>query len=208
MVELTKKHEQLRRRRKLYQKCVFLFNREVPIYSLQYLVMSFGGTFLTQDDVDENSSLKYTHHVIDRPLKHKQANIEYVQPQYVVDCLNNLFLLPTGQYAPGAALPAHLSPFIDNEKEGYVPDRQKEIAHLKGEEIVDSESESEAEEQQPKKKAPVAKKAKEAEMEEESGGDGKGDADSSSEEDDESEEEVAMTKEQKRAVNAKLKKDL
>lgn len=71
MIELTKKNDMLKRRRKLFSKCVFLFNREVPIYSLQYLVMSFGGTFITLDDLDSDESLKYTHHVIDRPLKHK-----------------------------------------------------------------------------------------------------------------------------------------
>lgn len=95
MIELTKKHEALRRRRKLFSKCVFLMNREVPIYSLQYLSMSFGGTFITLDDLDTNPKLKYTHHVIDRPLKVKKSNVEYVQPQYLVDSLNNLFLLPT-----------------------------------------------------------------------------------------------------------------
>lgn len=70
-MELTKKNDILKRRRKLYQKCVFLFNREIPIYSLQYLVLSFGGTFLTLDDIDSNPDSKYTHHVIDRPLKTK-----------------------------------------------------------------------------------------------------------------------------------------
>lgn len=86
---------------------------------------------------------------MDRPLTasilDKKANLEYVQPQYLVDCLNNQFLLPTSQYRPGNPPPAHLSPFIDNEKEGYVPMRQKEIAHLKGEEVVESSSDSEEE---------------------------------------------------------------
>jgi pescadillo protein len=214
MVELNKKHESLKRRRKMYSKCVFLFNREVPIYALQYLVMSFGGTFITQDDLDLKPELKYTHHVIDRPLRTKLNNIEYIQPQYIVDSLNNLYLLPTSQYAPGVSLPAHLSPFTDNEKEGYVPNRQKEIAHLKGEEII--ESEEEEEEEQPKK--PVAKakaektKAKKAEevVEEEEEADGKGDADSSEDEEasESQEEDVAMTQAERRAANAKLKRDL
>lgn len=76
-----------------------------------------------------------------------------------MDSLNNLYLLPTSQYSPGAALPAHLSPFVDNEKEGYVPNRQKEISHLKGEEVFDSESEEE-------EPAPTLKEKKKADKEE------------------------------------------
>jgi len=56
-----------------------LFNREIPIYALQYLSLSFGGTFYTQDELDENPKLKITHHIMDRPLNTKKAdNREYV----------------------------------------------------------------------------------------------------------------------------------
>ena len=89
---------------------------------------------------------------MDRPLAGKlQTNREYVQPQWIVDSLNNLFLLPTGAYKPGHALPPHLSPFVENQKEGYVPSRQKEINQLKGEDDFDvDESEEEEEELAPK----------------------------------------------------------
>lgn len=63
--------------------------------------------------------------------------------------MNNLYLLPTSQYKPGVPPPPHLSPFTDNQQEGYVPSRQKEIMHMKGEEVVD-DAESSAEEE-PKK---------------------------------------------------------
>jgi pescadillo protein len=201
MVELNKKHEQLKRQRKLFSKCTFLFNREVPIYSLQYLVLSFGGAFLTQDDLDSNSKAKYTHHVLDRLSFAKTTNVEYIQPQYLIDSLNNLFLLPTSQYGPGTPLPAHLSPFVDNAKEGYIPNRAKEISHLKGEEVVESESEEE-EEVKPTKKA-----SKKAAEKQETNDKVKGDADSS-EEDEESEQDVAATQAEKKKANAKLKKDL
>jgi len=65
-----------------------------------------------------------------------RQNKEFIQPQYIMDSINSLYLLPTSQYKPGTAPPAHLSPFVDNEQEGYVPMRQKEIQHLKGEEVV------------------------------------------------------------------------
>ena len=45
------------------------------------------------------------------------------------------------------APPPHLSPFVDNVQEGYMPNRQMEINHLKGEEFdeVDNDSEEELE---------------------------------------------------------------
>lgn len=60
----------------------------------------------------------------------------------MVDSINNLILLPTTQYIPGKPLPPHLSPFIDGQKEGYIPQREKEIASLKGIEIVEEDEES------------------------------------------------------------------
>jgi len=65
----------------------------------------------------------------------------------VYDSLNNAILLPTKEYAPGKValikmynnlikiLPPHLSPFVNDEEEGYVPERKKEINKIKGESI-------------------------------------------------------------------------
>lgn len=173
--------------------------------------MSFGGQFVSGDQDDS----KVTHFVMDRPVSdaflNANQNKEFVQPQYIVDCVNNLYLLPTSQYRPGTPPPAHLSPFIDNEQEGYIPMRHKEIQHLKGEEVVESEEEDEemVEEVKPKKapkkvaekktvenKAPVKR--------------GKGDADSSSDEAESSDDgaPVAQTAQERKKANDKIKKDL
>ena len=87
--------------------------------------------------------------------------------------------------------------------------RSKEIMHLKGEEVMESD-ESEAEEEAPVKKKSQSKKDKEKEpAEEEPIKKGKGDADSSSDEGMDSEEDdIPTQKASKKAANAKLKKDL
>lgn len=206
---LNQKEEQIKRQRELFNKCTFLLNRETPIYILQYLILSFGGSYATEEDVEYLKTHKVTHHVIDRPLAGAKLDStkEYVQPQWIADSLNNLFLLPTQTYRPGQAPPPHLSPFVDNSKEGYVPTRQKEINQLKGE-IVESEEEEEnddvAEEpvqvsNKAEVKPVVAKKVPV-----------KGDADSSSEEEDSEDEAVivAKNKQLKQAKNQKIKKEL
>ena len=50
MKKLTKKEETNKKQRELFSKCCFLLNRETPIYSLQYLILSFGGAFATDDE--------------------------------------------------------------------------------------------------------------------------------------------------------------
>jgi len=69
-----------------------------------------------------------THHVVDRPVDQfdKREGREYIQPQWIFDSFNTGCLLLVGPYAPGRAPPPHLSPFVDDKAEGYVP-RQREI---------------------------------------------------------------------------------
>ena len=113
---------------------------------------------------------------MDRPLpadilaSTENKGKEFIQPQYLADSVNNLVLLPTRPYKPGIAAPPHLSPFVDNSEQGYVPDRQREINNLTG--VVTAEPAEQSEE---------SDEEMENESEEESD-DGKGDADSSSEE--------------------------
>ena len=80
MKKLNQKEDQNKKQRQLFNKCVFLLNRETPIYILQHLILSFGGSFVTDEDLDSTKT-KITHHVIDRPLNGKlDSTKEYIQP--------------------------------------------------------------------------------------------------------------------------------
>ena len=45
---------------------------------------------------------------MDRPVTGIDKSKEYVQPQYIVDSINNLFLLPTKPYMPGIVSNQHI----------------------------------------------------------------------------------------------------
>jgi len=52
-----------------------------------------------------------------------------VQPQWVFDCVNVRYLLPVDDYAPGATLPPHLSPFVEEKEGDYIPpERAQQLA--------------------------------------------------------------------------------
>jgi pescadillo protein len=59
-----------------------------------------------------------------------------------------MLLLPIAKYSVGAALPPHLSPWVDNEEEGYKPAYAEEIERLKAGESVDTvDAEKEADDE-------------------------------------------------------------
>lgn len=61
--------------------------------------------------------------IVDRPTQgHKFLSRQYVQPQWVFDSANFRVLAKAELYAVGMVPPPHLSPFVQNEEEGYVPD--------------------------------------------------------------------------------------
>lgn len=131
----------------LFTKLVFFCSREVPTYSLEFVILCFGGTVTSDDDASFNPA-KVTHVITDRdPSFIKfEKNKEYIQPQWVYDSINNKVLLPVKDYAPGKPLPPHLSPFVTSKDEAYKPDRQKEIENLNGAVINDDDALEEEEE--------------------------------------------------------------
>ena len=53
------------------------------------------------------------------------ANKEYVQPQWVLDCINSAKLLSIADYEPGKKLPAHISPFYEFSEDGHIKVNKK-----------------------------------------------------------------------------------
>lgn len=118
----------------LFKGLKFFINREVPREPLVLIIRSFGGKVswdkglfagATFDETDET----ITHQIVDRPQVSKQyMSRDYIQPQYVFDCVNQMTLLPVNKYFIGAVLPAHLSPFVDpNREEIYIPPEEKAL---------------------------------------------------------------------------------
>ena len=119
----------------LFSGLVFFINREVPLDWLQLCITAFGGRVGWEGALSpiKAADQRVTHHLVDRPMQSAGLQSrEYVQPQWVFDCINAKVLLPTRLYGPGQKLPPHLSPFVDDEREGYLPQYREEIRRIQG----------------------------------------------------------------------------
>lgn len=194
------------KRRRLFSGLTFFLSREVPRGYLELVCLAFGGKVGWEgpNSPVSASDPTITHHIIDRPkLPASYNNLpksrEYIQPQWILDCANFIFLLPIGKYAVGATLPPHLSPWVDNEEEGYKPAYAEEIERLKnGEPAIIEEPEESA------KVDETASEASEEEARAESM-----DEDPNKEDSDEEEEEVVDKKklEARKAKAAKRRRE-
>jgi pescadillo protein len=144
----------------LFAPYYFYISRECPRSVIEFVLRSFGASAaqIGWDEVSGAGSAfkeddpRITHHVIDRPVVNKERHTSgkrvYVQPQWVIDCVNLKKILGASLYAPGQTLPPHLSPFVDNEeiqrRGGYVP-AEAAIGGVSTNVVVNDESDSEEE---------------------------------------------------------------
>ena len=133
--------------KQLFEGLIFFISRESVPDHMAFVVKCLGGSIAPSVE-----SPGVTHYVVDRPTlpmgEKKLDTIEYIQPQYIFDCLNARVLLPVEAYGIGVRCPPHISPFTtsirNNENEfslkervehrdsflGDVPDRVHEVRRL------------------------------------------------------------------------------
>ncbi|KAG7450348.1 uncharacterized protein BT62DRAFT_943254 [Guyanagaster necrorhizus] len=136
----------------LFAPYTFFLSRETSRPIFEFLVRSFGGRIGWESSCGDGSPFSssddsITHVIIDRPVvertdetpeeRQRRLRRKYVQPQWVVDCINAGNILLEEPYAQGKTLPPHLSPF--GEYEGaYNP-----AVGIGAQEVAEEESEVE-----------------------------------------------------------------
>jgi pescadillo len=138
--------DEVLKRKRLFAGLTFFMSREVPRGYLELVGLAYGAKVGWEgpDSPIAMNDPSVTHHIVDRPMLPASYDAlpksrEYVQPQWILDCANFLFLLPIARYGVGVVLPPHLSPWVDDEEEGYKPKYAEEIERLKNGESVDPE---------------------------------------------------------------------
>ncbi|POY69898.1 hypothetical protein BMF94_7096 [Rhodotorula taiwanensis] len=146
----------------LFAPYFFYISREVTRPTLEFVIRSFGGrvgwdAVLGAGSPYKEDDPRITHHVLDRPVLPETfashpGKRAYIQPQWVIDCINRKVLLPTDEYKPGSVLPPHLSPFVDEdevrERGGYVPAEASAALEAAAMEEDDDEDEDDDEEEE------------------------------------------------------------
>ncbi|WCJ41863.1 pescadillo-related [Euphorbia peplus] len=110
---------------------------QVPVVeSLIFVILAFGGLVSWDEDgapfMEADQSI--THQLVHVPTKgQKYPSRLYVLRQWIYDCVNARVILPTDEYLVGRKPPPHLSPFVDNEAKGNVPECAETIEGLPAE---------------------------------------------------------------------------
>jgi len=168
---IAERIQSLQKLKTLFSGLNFFLNREVPKESLTLIIRSCGGG-VSWDGCPaakyDASSDSVTHQIVDRNMDNKLImNRVYVQPQWIFDCFNACRLLPAEKYIPGAVLPPHLSPFVEEKPGEYVPperitqlkDSGQDISHLLAERITEQQPSGKASKRQKAKFTPVGEES-------------------------------------------------
>ena len=124
-----------------FHSLTFFVSRECNPTQLGFVLRNLGCGIAKEYTAED-----LTHYVIDRPSvpfsEAKRDHVDYVQPQYVFDCLNQARILPVAGYGIGAHCPPHVSPFVQEDE---LPAEDVPIARDAIAEIEEEASESERE---------------------------------------------------------------
>jgi pescadillo len=193
------------KRKRLFEGLTFFLSREVPRGYLELVCLAYGAKVGWEGDNSPISikDASITHHIVDRPMVPASYDAlpksrEFLQPQWILDCSNFLFLLPITRYAVGSTLPPHLSPWVDDKEEGYRPQYAGEIERMKnGESIEEIEIEKD-EEIRPTKQEKVEDSGADELVDESNDVDSVGREEEDPAEEDESDSETAQQKLEKK----------
>lgn len=148
----------------LFSNFTFFLSRETPRQPLEFILRAFGCKRIGWDAVLGDGAFTHneldpsiTHQVVDRPPiivnPGEDEQVEdnqtaqrlrpgsrvpgrtYVQPQWIWDSVNDEELKRPDLYAPGASLPAHLSPFVKKVQGQYDPSAPLNEQEREGEEL-------------------------------------------------------------------------
>ncbi|KAK4166815.1 Pescadillo [Cladorrhinum sp. PSN259] len=235
---------------KLFSNFTFFLSRETPRQSIEFILRAFGCKRIGWDSVlgegaftTDESDPSITHQIVDRPVVQAAMDEDegdgednqtsrklgpnqrypgriYVQPQWVWDSVNDEELKSPELYAPGAALPPHLSPFVKPTQGQYDPTVPLQEQQTEGEaldaEIEDAmEEQEEGDDSEVENDMHVASDNDEEDGEDEEDGDEQEDEEEGDEEDDaalerqrELEAEISGKKVKSKQVDAKTKAKL
>lgn len=129
--KIVEKEEENKKINNLFKDYIFYISREVNKEIFGLIILSCGGVY--GDDSDSSAfkedDKRITHYIVDKPKEFIEIrkNKEYVQPQWIFDCVNKRTILPVGNYAPDKKLPPHISPFYEVDDEGkYIYENEEE----------------------------------------------------------------------------------
>ncbi|EJT97886.1 hypothetical protein DACRYDRAFT_84227 [Dacryopinax primogenitus] len=151
----------------LFSPFVIYISREVTRPVFEFVLRSFGARVGWAPSLGSGSPYsledpRITHVLLDRPqvpLGWVREGRRYVQPQWVVDCVNSGRVVPEGAYAMGEVLPPHLSPFVQEVPGGVVDAEggEEEMDDDDEEEAAEDIEDAEADEEEPEEASPTAK---------------------------------------------------